>query len=287
MNVEAAQEQKLVCYLLGELPPEERGEIEERLFLEDGFQEELLATTDDLIRAYLVGSLSREERARFEDYFLTSVQHRERLSFIKDLLQVVERVAPQGAALERPSSRPPASPAWRSWAVAAAVLLACAVAIAGWLLRGQARQDRREVSTSPAPSSEPMPVPEHARRDRKGPAPRGAQAEQVVRLPTAAIPGPVVIRLSSRTHRLRLEVGVEEGGGPSYVASLRTVEGDEVWRATGLAPEASEGPLVVSVPARLFKDGEYTLRLEGELLRDGPGSARSALQFPLRIVRQP
>src|SRR4029450_11495709 len=94
-------EQKVVSYLLGKLPPKEVLEWEERLFTDDELNEELAASADDLIHAYLDGQLSAEDRARFEAHFLASPRRRERVVFVRDLLTAIRRGAaraPPGAA---------------------------------------------------------------------------------------------------------------------------------------------------------------------------------------------
>ena len=58
MSVSIERERELVEYLLGGLAPEERERVEERAFVDDEAYEELEATADDLIHAYLAGTLS-------------------------------------------------------------------------------------------------------------------------------------------------------------------------------------------------------------------------------------
>ncbi|HEX6737596.1 MAG TPA: zf-HC2 domain-containing protein, partial [Vicinamibacteria bacterium] len=85
----------LVEYLLGRLTPDEQAQVEEKAFVDDDFEEQLEATADDLIHAYLAGGLTAEDRRRFESHFLESRRHQERLAFMKDLLAAMEPDAGQ------------------------------------------------------------------------------------------------------------------------------------------------------------------------------------------------
>src|SRR6266545_3283085 len=90
MSAPFADDDELVQYLLGRMPEQERLELEERLFTDEELDEELLATTDDLIRAYLAGELSEADRARFETHFLASPENREHADLMRDVLHAVE-----------------------------------------------------------------------------------------------------------------------------------------------------------------------------------------------------
>src|SRR5262245_48119753 len=80
-------------YLLGEASEAEASELEERYFADDGFFEHLQTVEDELIDAYVRGSLSPQERQHFEESFLTNSKRRQRVEFAKTLLNTVDRVA--------------------------------------------------------------------------------------------------------------------------------------------------------------------------------------------------
>ena len=74
------QEQDAVRgYLLKQLPDAERQEIELRLLSDDSFFPELEIGEDELIDDYLANELSRAERVRFEENFLTSPERLSKL----------------------------------------------------------------------------------------------------------------------------------------------------------------------------------------------------------------
>jgi hypothetical protein len=66
-------------YLLGNLPPEEQLQIEERLFLDRDYFQTLQVVEDDLIDDYLYEELSPDERERFEHYYLSTPERHEAL----------------------------------------------------------------------------------------------------------------------------------------------------------------------------------------------------------------
>src|SRR5262245_54681138 len=112
-------EERMVRYLLGASSPEEEAQIDERLFVEGGFHEELLATGDDLIRAYLVGRLPAEDRARFEQHFLASPRGRERFEFLRDVIATVG--GPSAEATSGSARRHLWAAPWMPWLAAAAL----------------------------------------------------------------------------------------------------------------------------------------------------------------------
>ncbi|MGH9843480.1 MAG: hypothetical protein ACREEM_32480 [Blastocatellia bacterium] len=69
-------EERMVNYLLGELPEEEQLRLEERFFTDDETYQQLLALEDELLYDYAAGGLSSEQRVKFERRFLNSPQAR-------------------------------------------------------------------------------------------------------------------------------------------------------------------------------------------------------------------
>jgi CHAT domain-containing protein/tetratricopeptide (TPR) repeat protein len=78
-------EDRLVQYLLGVMPEEERAELEELYLRDDDVDQEIQAVERELIDSYLEGSLTGEERDRFESFFLCSPGRTEKLRFARAL----------------------------------------------------------------------------------------------------------------------------------------------------------------------------------------------------------
>jgi tetratricopeptide (TPR) repeat protein len=90
----------LVRYLLGELSPRERDQLEDRYFSDEASHEQLLAIEAELIDSYVRGELSTKQRARFEQRFLQTRERLEKLEFAKVLAQLS-----QGAAQRKPGRK--------------------------------------------------------------------------------------------------------------------------------------------------------------------------------------
>lgn len=285
-NATSDRERKLVQYVLGTLPPRKQEELEDDYMADDELHEELLATTDDLIHAYLVGKLPQDQRLQFEAHLLASPRWRERLEFMRVLL----------AAIHRASRRPEIASSlhqrisgwyWPAWAAALVVGAALAVA---FLLRGATLSVPRasivpRAATTPQPSlpSQPSPTPAERAATAQSPIPKRASGNpvQLVRLrrDTAA---PVEIVLSRLTRTVRLEVPVARGY-PSYDVTIRTLQGLQLWRAPELTVDGAAAPLIVRIPANVLAAGEFVLSVEGEALRD---RSPSSVTYHLKVVRQ-
>ncbi len=108
LEMETIDEQPIVRFLLGEMPEDGRLLLEERLFTDDRFYEQVLAIQEELVDDYVQDKLSSSRRARFEEYFLQSPRRRERVEF----------AAAFSRALASPGPRPLASiPWWESFAI--------------------------------------------------------------------------------------------------------------------------------------------------------------------------
>ena len=96
-------------YLLGDLSQEERVRVEGDYLADPSVFEELLAAENDLIDAYVRGNLSRDETQKFEEVYVKSPKRRERVEFARALRQVYS--SPQEPLLDE------ASPWRKVWAM--------------------------------------------------------------------------------------------------------------------------------------------------------------------------
>jgi hypothetical protein len=270
MSSTADIDRSLVDYLLGGLSETERVSLEARLFNDEALDERLLATTDEIIEAYLAGGLSARDRQRFETHFLAAADHRERLAFMRALQTAVDRKPEPAAARKRPRSR--SAVGW--WLLAAAVVAAIVA-----LLRFHSSAPPREAEApSPAPlPSAPSPVAPNEPARTAAPVAVASKIERV-RLPRRTT-APVDVAVGVATRVVRMEVAVDDHS-PSFDAVLRAADGREVWRREGLAPEAVGAPLVVEIPARVLVADAYSLRVEGDALRD---ETPPVLEYQLRV----
>ncbi len=266
-------EPAFVEFLLGGLTPEERERLEEQAFTDDTVHEQLEATADDLIHAYLAGALSATDHRRFEECFLASPRRRERLAFLQQLVAAVGRTA---------TREPVRRPQWRP-------LPALAAVATGALLLGLLWRLGLPVTEPPAatpearPSVEATPSPRLSAQPPNGRGPR-RPAVRVVR-PTQGTRTPTTVDLRDQPRALRFEIAVAEGA-LSFDAVIRAADGTRVWSAEEIPPPDAGKPLVVSVPASAFSGAgnRYSLRIEPEALRnDGPSPP--SVEYALLAVR--
>jgi hypothetical protein len=84
--MEEIQEQRLIKgYLLGALTEEERQQVEQRVFTEPQFKATVLMVEDELVEDYVAGLLSESERERFTAHFLSTPRQIQKLRVIKAL----------------------------------------------------------------------------------------------------------------------------------------------------------------------------------------------------------
>jgi len=82
-------------YLLGELPPREEEQVEERLLTDNDYIEHLEIVEEDLIDEYVRGDLPPPQLQSFEKLFLSHPERRKKIRLAKSLMECAERLNPQ------------------------------------------------------------------------------------------------------------------------------------------------------------------------------------------------
>ena len=85
-------DQRLARYLLGLLPEEEAERVDELSIADDEIGSRLQVAEDELVDAYVSGTLSGDTLQRFESYYLASPRRREKVRFAASLRAAVARV---------------------------------------------------------------------------------------------------------------------------------------------------------------------------------------------------
>jgi len=140
----------LTRYLLGRLPEEEAERIDEETLTEESLSWRLRVVEEDLIDAYVRGTLDGETKALFEASYLTSAHRRWKVELATDFLATIDRAAttvraPQPdeavAAGTRPSDTPSGARRSPIWLLAAAAAVVIAVGGFAWYQQTRLRQE--------------------------------------------------------------------------------------------------------------------------------------------------
>ncbi len=295
-------------YLLGDLPREERGRLEESYLSDAQVFEELTAIQNDLIDAYVRGELEEGERQQFEAEYFRSPQRRQRVEFARALNQVLtaaRRAAPAQpgslwnrilAAFSLPRTAP------RLAFSIAAILL---VASISWLtlqnqrLRAGLRQAlaaqaelRREQDTLRQHIAELEVSP-----NRKAPANQAASEVAQIEPPVGpglrlypgvardAAGGQNTLVLSPTASEFHLQLMLEDAEYQTYEAVLLTSEWKEILRTKNLHSQSISGSVVISwrLPARAIESGDYVVQLIGQTAK---GKRDDLESYSFRVLRR-
>jgi hypothetical protein len=162
-------DQQLVWYLLGLLPEEDAEHLDELSISDDEVAWRLRVVENDLIDAYVAGTLTGETLKRFESVYLSSERRRQKVKFAGSFLGAVERqAAPADAGARRDAIRPirqaqdsaspkavpsyerkapRAMPVWGLAAAATLLLVACGALL---FQEGRLRNGLNEAQTTSA-----------------------------------------------------------------------------------------------------------------------------------------
>jgi hypothetical protein len=160
------QDLQLVHYLLGLLPEREADRLDEDSIVDDEVAARLCSVEDDLVDAYVMGTLDQTIREHFEASYLKSPRRRTKVKFARRFLTVVDRASsapsvPPTAVACSPSNRVHRFPLhlgtskpdssvhqsrvrWPFMTAAASFLLACGLLVNDVRLRDGLNQARRE-----------------------------------------------------------------------------------------------------------------------------------------------
>jgi hypothetical protein len=144
-------DERIIAYLLEELPEQELEQFEDECFAQENWPEELSAVEEDLIDAYLRKELTPERRQRFEQNYLTTEARMERVRMSAALLRHVDGLQstarpemaapPSGLTLAERLRAFWSTQSWALRAVAACVIVAI-IAGALWLTLFRTPQPR-------------------------------------------------------------------------------------------------------------------------------------------------
>src|SRR3954468_22686301 len=83
-------DEQLVQYLLGLLPSEDAERLDEASIADDDVAARLRVAEDDLVDAYVRGTLIGDTRTRFESHYLSSPRRRERVASARQFVRAID-----------------------------------------------------------------------------------------------------------------------------------------------------------------------------------------------------
>lgn len=248
------QANTLTRYWLGEMSVAERKSLEEQFFLEDDLFLRLMDAQDQLVNQYLDNRLPARERARFEQYFLTSPEQRENAA-LNAFLGTQKLIAPVSSPERKESWWAEFWHAWRGnkalIAAAALVVLALAIAPAWIALRSHPETTAPLSSANSAIESGGNVFSLELSRDNL--------RDETNQRPQANLAA------ETRAVRLRMDAGLDSYA--SYNAQLfrKGRESAAVFSGTNLQAEktAAGGAIVIwEIPSSRLQPGSYAVNLD-------------------------
>jgi hypothetical protein len=263
MEVKTNYETVLRKYLLGQVSPAERRQIESWLMTDDEAYFLLEAAEDDLIDESLQQGLTEAEMAQFDKLFLAAPERQRKLQFRSSFRRAVEGYTPVKPKRKRFFDMSFYRPAF---VYALSAVLAIAVAVSGWSLLRIAGLQRELAETladrdrlqqqiaSPATASTPSNISGQSAAVILSLMPgairsRGGQDTA----PTAELNGDTVVRIS---------LALLQDDYKTYRAYLVYPDDTEVLVGNNL--RSNQGKAVaLAIPTGLLSAAQYSIRLEG------------------------
>lgn len=300
MNIDLENDLPLKPYLLGDLNPDDQQRMEQRLMMDSAAFEELSWIEDELIDDYMEGALSGREKEKFENFFLSAPERRQKLSFAKAL----KRYATAHSLKENPW------PIWRNfrqafwhppnpvlrWALAASLLLM--IAGGSWSVlqisrlqkaleqAGTGESQKQFLEMKDQNSELTLALQREQARNKlleqeatnlKSGEKRGLASLlpgqlQSTLIAVALTPGQLrdlggsqKINIPVGTDLAQFDLKMEPQDYPQYQATLQRVDDGKIW--TQISPRTKSGVqdqfLRLIVPANALRPGDHVLKLSG------------------------
>lgn len=152
-------------FFLGEMSEDERGAFETAFVADEGLFEQARAVEDELVEAYVRGTLAPREREKFERCFLTNERRRGRVEFTRAMLGRIAEQSDEAAAAIKTAGPAAAHPSvWGSvvglfktprvaYGTAFALL---ALIVGGWFLLRTPNRPEVARQATPTPTARPV-----------------------------------------------------------------------------------------------------------------------------------
>jgi len=296
----------LIRYLLGLLPEEEAERLDERSIVDDALAARLRDLENELVDAYVTGTLEAGLRGPFESFYMASPRRREKVRFAERFLPAVDRAAGVDRGVEaarapdagraQPAAASPApgrSPVGWVLALAAVLAIACGVLLIRNLQLRRLFTVAQRESAAQAVRSATLAAQVDAQRAEsertaaslaRARAAQPAAAFALVLPPQTRGAGPIAgiaIAPGARTVDIDLQLDVDRF--PRYEVAVKDPATDRiVWRSEPLMPDRMRRPpaLGVVLPASVLKAQHYSIELSA---RGADGSAEAVGSYAFRV----
>jgi hypothetical protein len=303
-------------YLLGLLPDEEAERFDEASIVDDHVASRLRSAENDLVDAYVSGTLDEETRERFETFYLSSRRRRDKVKSAQRFLDAVNRAQVSGAAMLAPARSGRAALRSRiPWSIAAAVLflLACGVLLLEnvRLRQGlsQARRDgiasdrrsqtlAQQLEAGRAEHAEALKALEEAHAalearersaDRRSPSTSGSPTLATLALvlsPQTRAVGPLpTVAVSPALEQVAFDLRLESNDASRYRVELKDPgTGRTLWRSGSVPARAVRGVSLVSIaiPVAMLPRQHGVLELAG---LSAAGRAEPVASYTFQVIR--
>ena len=279
---------RLERYLLGLLSDEDAERIDELSIVDDDVAERLRAVENDLVDAYVRGTLAGELRDRFESIYLSSDRRWQKVEFARSFHSTFDRAA-------EPADTHKTSFVWRFEAVAALLLLACGALLYQDVRLRSGLNEAQQVSARL--SDRAHDLEQQLRNPRasdasavkapasSSPAP-ALPSIALVLLPQTRATGPIAtLAVPQGIDRVPFELRLESNDFPRYQAALRDPGTNRIiWRSDRMAARSADNVSTVHlvVPASVLKPQHYAIELDG---LTAAGGAELAGSYAFQVVR--
>ncbi len=262
-------------YLLGELSDERSAVLEQAVLVDRDLLGLVEQVEHDLIDDYVDNRLPAADRVRFEQHYLVSAQHRDRVAVARALLgqerNVTIDAAPAPAVvtsgkdqwfarLARALGVRPRAPGWAATVVVLAI--AGAVAVTQWRSAPPDRANVPAIATTPSTPDDRAPATERVAAPM-----RVAVVLPAISTRSRAETTPRVT-VSSEVAFVDLLLEGTQSGLTAAAAEIRSVDDRVVWTGASAPPSleytAMPHAALVSVPAGRVPPDDYILTMTGD-----------------------
>lgn len=300
---DSVHDDQLVRYLLGLLPDDEAERLDQLSVSSNEVAWQLRVAEDDLVDAYVRGTLDAAAVERFESFYLSSERRRQKVKFARTFVAAVDR---RGRAPESPSLHPvtvPRSKAVWGLAAAAAVLLLAGFSLREYLrlrtdltvaqsvsvgLSNRASELERQLNdTRLADAATARELESLRTRAPVQGSPPPSAAIALVLLPQTRSLGPIpTIAVPDGANLVALELRLESNGFARYQAALKDPGTNRIiWRRDKVMARGGDRmpTVALSIPASVLKSQHYSLELNGT---SASGEAEVAGSYVFQVVRR-